>query len=168
MGYFYSKGLKYTGISDKLPEDLKYFSDKVLSYIITIPKDYLEIDEVLSVIAESTAKEIHLVNTSNNVSFEGRVLAGRKIIVTTVTSIKLKYKAEKLNTINSLNKLKIIRTIPIIVPEKINGENIENLIRREKYSTCIYIEDILLCKISKTQLRLNISLISDLKFYNTN
>ena len=168
MEYTLINGIKCSGIASSLPSNIKYFSDSIINSRIIIKSKKPSIDTILSIVANSRVGNIEIIDTPVKVCRDGKVLSGKKIIVELIINTQIKYRAINFGPNICIEECNIIKTVSIVVPEIIDGQKINELIRRKRYGVTSYIEDILGERINERELGVTISILTNIDFISDN
>lgn len=159
-------GVKYTGINDIFPQNIKYFTDFLVNYNLVIGKNDPIIDTITAVSVDINIANVTLIDTTNNLSYEGQYLSGKKILVDFKILFNIKYISAGEYMDICREKIEIYKCISIVVPKKIGNDSIEDLIRRCEFEVNPYIESVICKKLSNNQMRVSSSILMDVQFYN--
>lgn len=167
MEYALINGVKCSGIARNLPSDIKYFSDSIINSRILISNRKPPVDLILSIVANSRIGYTEIIDTPIKVSREGRILTGKKLIVEILINTQIKYKSNAVGLNICLEECNIIKTVSIVVPELIDGQSVNELIRRKRYGVTCYIEDILGEKLDDRELGVTLSTVTNIDFVSS-
>lgn len=151
------------GISDKLPKNPKYFTEVTFPVTDAIPDDKPGLEELLSIMADVQVLSVKAVKTPYDViSHEGQYLSGCKLIIELRLRQKIKYTGcESTSSVHAVSFESILRGIFVVVPCKVDGVPIEDLLRAEKVIVTPYIEDIYARALDKRYIFKNVVILVD-------
>ena len=151
------------GISDKLPENPKYFTEMSFPVMDVIPYDRPDIEELISIMADVQLVSVKAVKTPHDaISHEGQHLSGCKLIIELKLRQKIKYTGyESAPSVHAVSFESTLRSIFVVVPCRIDGVPIEDLLRAEKVIVTPYIEDIYARALDKRKIFKNVVILVD-------
>lgn len=157
-------GIKYTGITEKFPDDIKYFTDFVVYYDLVLDKCDPGIDTITATAIDINVTNINLIDTTRNLSYEGQYLSGKKILVDFKILFNIKYIAGEGIMDICMEKIELYKCVGIVVPMDVNGSNMEDIVRKGQLSVNPYIESIICQKQDLRELRVTSSIVIDIDF----
>jgi hypothetical protein len=153
------------GIADSLPENPMYFKEVALPETLVIPSQKPDIEQLLSVMVDPEVISVRLVDTAKAISDEGQNLSGCKLVVELRLREKVKYVAdEPTQSVHVAEFLTQLKSVFIVVPCEINGNQVCELIRRNRVNVTPYVEDIFAQMRDKRTVFKNITLLLDVTF----
>lgn len=138
-----------SGIAMNLPCDMKFFKQSLVKHEISIPDNKPKIKDIMSISAENEVIYSELIKTEKEQSIEGQNLSGYKIIVLIKEKYILTYTTENeacMSHVAHYNQFYYSEFI--VVPESIDGIDIEILFKRCKLNITPYIQDICIYKVN--------------------
>lgn len=166
MNCCYTNKISCTGISDDMPEYVKYFQEINLVEILELPCDKPDIDSLSSVMIAPKVISSKLITTPIALSYEGQNLSGYKLIVQLSLDEKIKYVANQCQrSVHATHFTNVLKSVFVVVPSEVNGVSVCDLIRTNKYAVTPYVEDIYAVKKDcRTLYKCSIILV-DVKFF---
>lgn len=159
------------GIAQSFPENSKYFAENYFSDVLEIPKQNKDINQILSVKASAKVLSTKLVETPIKISNEGQNLEGYKLLVELDLLQNITYLEYAINhnccidnPVRYLTLKDTLKSVFIVLPCQICGENTASLIRRNKFKVTPYIENISVQKISCRKISSTIDIFVDVTF----
>ncbi|MEF9992485.1 MAG: hypothetical protein RSD22_10995 [Romboutsia sp.] len=134
--------IKYIGINENLPTDIKYFKEEIVDGIFLKKEISRPIEEVVSLAVNSKINSIKLINTSVRTSNEGRKLSGKKLLVEVTLSYTVRYTSNTIEKYLYILKNDITKIVYIVVPKEIDDCKIEDFVRKKKVQVQPFIEDL--------------------------
>lgn len=165
------KNIQYLGICDKFPKNSKYFTETYFSDVLEIPECSKDINQILSSRATAQVINTKLIKTPIKISNEGQNLQGYKLLVEidfvqniTYLEHELNYNCCIDNPVRYLTLRDTLKSVFIVLPCQICGEDVETLIRRNKFKVTPYVENVSLKKVSCREVASNIDVFVDVTF----
>ncbi|MEG0857420.1 MAG: hypothetical protein RSG52_13175 [Terrisporobacter sp.] len=134
--------IKYIGINEDLPTDIKYFKEEIVDGILFKKEIAKPIEEVVSLSVNSKISSIKLINTSIRTSNEGKKLSGKKLLVEVKLSYTVRYTSNTIEKYLYLLKNDITKIMYIVVPKEIDDCKIEDFVRKKKIQVQPFVEDL--------------------------
>lgn len=134
--------IKYIGVSEDLPTDIKYFKEETIDSILLKKENSKPIENIVSLMASTKINSIKLLNTPMRISNEGKRLSGKKILVDINILYTIRYTSNTLEKYLYLLKHDVNKILYIVVPKEIDDCKIEDCVRRKKIQVHPYIEDL--------------------------
>jgi hypothetical protein len=154
--------IKFNGVSQELPENPKYFTQISIPETIVIPTQKPDMEHIISVTVDTEIESIRIIDTPCIRSYEGQLLSGKKLIVELKLIEKVIYVAnEPTQSAHGAHFDNTFKSVFIIVPKKINGEAIEDLLHNGKLVVTPYIEDIHAEMLDERTIFKNITMLLD-------
>lgn len=133
------------GIS-KLPYALgkpSLFTEISIPELVKIPDEKPDIENLLSIMVDTKILSLKIINTPTGISYEGQKLTGKKLSIELLLKQKIKYIAdEPAQSVHAAHFEHIVKSILVIIPDKLGCTSIENLLLKKKLIVTPYIEDI--------------------------
>lgn len=166
MANIMRNGVNGMGVSNDLPEYVKYFQEVNIVETLVIPEQKPDMEKLSSVMINPKVVATKLISTPVALSYEGQNLSGYKLIVELSLQEKVKYVACLPNqSIHAAHYDNIMKSVFVVVPEMYKGQRVCDLIRKGKFSVTPYIEDVhAVMKDSRTIYKC-ITLLVDVKFF---
>jgi len=121
---------------------IRYFKQYSFEEIITIPQQKLNIEDIVSVIAEPEIVSTRVINTPKGKSYEGQNLTGKKISFEIKLKQKITYISDKsTQSVHAVHNETYHSTF-IVVPNLIEGCSPEVLLKNKILNPKVIIEDI--------------------------
>lgn len=159
-------GVNGIGVSDQMPETVKYFQEVNIIENLVIPDQKPNMEKLSSVIISPKVTATKLITTPVALSYEGQNLSGYKLIVELSLEEKIKYVAAMPNqAIHAAHFNSIMKSVFVVVPEMYNGERVCDLIRKNRFSVTPYVEDIYAVMKDCRNIYKCITLLVDVKFF---
>lgn len=165
------KNIQYLGIAKAFPQDSKYFVETYFSDVLTLPSQSKDINQILSSRATAQVVNTKLIQTPIKISNEGQSLQGYKLLVEldfiqnlTYLEYALNYSCCVDNPVRYVTLKDTLKSVFIVLPCQICGEDVESLIRKNKFKVSTYIENISVQKISCREITSNIDIFIDVTF----
>lgn len=159
--------IKKIGIAEELPDNPQFFKQLAIEETVTIPETKPNIEKLISIMVEPEILAIKPIDTPCIKSFEGQLLSGKKLVIELKLKQKITYIADdEEQTVHAAHFEKIIRSIFIVVPQRIDNSSIERLIKLDKVKVVPYIEHVFAQLQSKRDIFKNIILFIDVVFLN--
>lgn len=153
------------GIADSLPENPMYFKEIAIPETVTIPCQKPDIEQLLSAMVDPEIISVRLVETAKAISDEGQNLSGCKLVVELRLKQKIKYVAdEPTQSVHVAEFLTKLKSVFVVIPCQINGNEVCELIRRNRITVTPYVEDIFVQMRDKRTVFKNITLLLDVTF----
>ncbi|MCW6087625.1 DUF3794 domain-containing protein [Clostridium sporogenes] len=154
--------VEYIGIADSLPTNPKYFKELTVQEDLVIPMQKPDIEQLLGVMVEAEVISTRLIETEKGISDEGQNLSGCKLIIELKLHEKVKYVAdEPTQSVHVAEYESQYKSVFVVVPCEINGTDVCELVRRNKMSVNVYIEDIYAEMVDCRNIFKNITLLVD-------
>lgn len=158
-------GIKYNGISLAFPENIKYFTDFMVNRQLIVDKCKPNINTITASSIQVTISKVSLINTQIKRSFEGQHLSGKKLIVDTQILINTKYIGGEDIIDMYIERILILKHISIVVPAEVNGNKIEDIVRKDKFSITPYVENVLCEKKGSNVIDITASILLNVEFF---
>ncbi|MCY6958955.1 hypothetical protein [Clostridium brassicae] len=157
--------VEYIGIADTLPTSPKYFKELTVQENLVIPMQKPDIEQLLGVMVEAEVISTRVVETEKGISDEGQKLSGCKLIIELKLHEKVKYVAdEPTQSVHVAEYESQYKSVFIVVPCEIDGTDVCELVRRNKMSVNVYIEDIYAEMIDCRNIFKNVTIFVDAVF----
>ena len=154
--------VEYIGIADSLQTNPKYFKELTVQEDLVIPMQKPDIEQLLGVMVEAEVISTRLIETEKGISDEGQNLSGCKLIIELKLHEKVKYVAdEPTQSVHVAEYESQYKSVFVVVPCEINGTDVCELVRRNKMSVNVYIEDIYAEMVDCRNIFKNITLLVD-------
>ncbi|AOR23332.1 hypothetical protein [Clostridium taeniosporum] len=128
--------------SNLLPTDPKYFKEELISEILTIPVQKPDMERILKVLVNPKLVNTKIVETEVGMSNEGQNLTGYKLVVEFNIQEKIVYVAnEKSQSVHAAH-FENMKSIFVVLPKEINGEDVCQLVRANRITVTPYVEAI--------------------------
>lgn len=161
-----NKAITGIGISNNLPEKVQYFTEISVTETLSIPLEKPDMENLLSVLVDAEVSSVKLIETPIGKSYEGQNLSGQKLIVEVTLKEKIKYVAATCyQSVHAATYDDVMKSVFVVVPQEVNGQNICDLIRKRRYSVTPYIEDIYATMLDSRSLYKCVTLLIDVKFF---
>lgn len=123
-----------------LPITAKYFKEEIISEVLTIPSQKPNMERILKTLVSPEVVDFKLIETEVGYSNEGQNLTGYKLVVEVNIKEKITYVAdEKTQSVHAAH-YENMKSIFVVLPKEINGEEICELIRANRLAITPYIE----------------------------
>ncbi|MBN1040406.1 hypothetical protein DVW12_17155 [Clostridium botulinum] len=166
MANIMHNGVNGIGISDQIPEYVKYFQEVSIIDTLSIPEEKPDMEKLSSIIISPTVVATKLITTPVALSYEGQNLSGYKLIVELSLKEKIRYVAAMPNqSIHAAHYDSIMKSVFVVVPEMYNGKRVCDLIRKNRFSVTPYVEDIYAVMKDCRNIYKCITLLVDVKFF---
>lgn len=126
--------------NQKLPEYVRYFKEEIINEILELPEEKPDMERILKAVAWASVESIKLIETEKGLSNEGQKLTGYKLVVKVRISEKISYVADYCTQPMHVANYEMIKNFFVILPEEIDGEDLCNLLKRQKLVVTPYIE----------------------------
>lgn len=124
----------------KLPETAKYFKEEIINEILEIPCQKPDMERLLNILVSANVEDIKLIKTEKGLSNEGQHLTGYKLLVKLWISEKVMYVADHCSQPIHAAHYDDVKNFFVILPEKIDGVDVCELIKRKKLIVTPYVE----------------------------
>ncbi|MGL4877021.1 hypothetical protein [Paraclostridium dentum] len=165
------KNIQYLGIAKTFPTNSKYFAETYFSDILKIPDCSKDMNQILSSKVSAHVLNTKLIQTPVKVSNEGQNLQGYKLLVEFEIIQNITYLEYALNCncyvdnpVRYVTLKDILKSVFIVLPCKLCGEDVEGLIRKNKFKVTPYIENVSIQKISCREVASNVDIFIDVTF----
>lgn len=145
-------GVDYIGVDERLPTDIKYFKEELISTVFKKNSENTDIHSIVSVSVDCSIKSLKIINTPMRVSNDGQRLSGKKLLVEISLNYRIKYISNSKKQYIYILKPVINKVFYIVVPKEIENQKIEDLLRRRKIGVNSYVEDLYVHKIDKNNI----------------
>ncbi|AOR23340.1 hypothetical protein [Clostridium taeniosporum] len=150
--------------SNLLPTTAKYFKEEIFSEILTIPEQKPDMERILKVLVSPEIVDINLVETEVGYSNEGQNLTGYKLVVELNIKEKITYVAnEKTQSVHAAH-FENMKSIFVVIPKEINGQDVCELVRANRISVTPYIEAAKATMLDCRRIHKCVMLFVDVKF----
>lgn len=157
--------VEYIGIADTLPTNPQYFTEVAIPETLQIPCQKPPMEQILTVMAEAKVVSTRLVETDKAISDEGQKLSGCKLVIELRLHEKVKYVAdEPTQSVHVAEYESQYKSVFVVIPCQIDGTNVCELIRRNRYNVNVYIEDIYAEMTGPKTIFKNITVLVDVVF----
>lgn len=147
---------------DELPKNPVFFTEITIPETLEIPCEKPDMEELMSVMADTEVISTRIINTPIAVSCEGQVLLGHKLIIELKLRQKVKYiAANQEQSIHAVHFEKLVSSIFVVLPPGVGDACMEDLFKEHKLKITPYIEDIHAKKLDKRRIFKNITLLID-------
>lgn len=154
------------GVSPNIPEYVKYFKETCLVEELVIPFKRPDIESLISVMVDAKVIDYKLIDTPAGMSYEGQNLSGKKLIVEIGLTQNVKYVSDsETQSIHGFINTDTMKNVFIVIPNEINGEKIEDVIRKKKFSVVPYIEDVYAIRKDCRSVTSYITFLVNVEFY---
>lgn len=123
-----------------MPETAEYFKEEEVCEVLTIPPEKPNIERILDVLVSPEIENIKLIQTEIGLSQEGQRLSGAKLVVEVRLKEKITYVADEPTQTVHAAHYETLKSMFIIVPQKINDVEVCKLIRTGKLNVVPYVE----------------------------
>lgn len=128
------------------------FTQFVLKEKIEIPRPKPDIEQIVTTIIDPEILSMKVINTIKGRSREGQNLSGKKIIVELKIKQKILYAADLIcRSIHGVEK-EHYQSVYVVVPERIEGTDIEALLRNKLLQPKITVEDVFARKVDERKI----------------
>ena len=165
------KNIQYLGIAKTFPTNSKYFTETYFSDILQIPSQSKDISQILSSRASAQIVNSKIIKTPVKISNEGQNLLGYKLLVEIDIIQNLTYLEYALgcncysdNPVRYVTLKDTLKSVFVVLPCQIYGEDVESLIRRNKFKVIPYIENVSIQQISCREFSSNVDIFVDVTF----
>lgn len=165
------KNIQYLGIAKTFPTNSKYFAETYFSDVLRIPDNCRDMNQILSSRASAQIVNTKLIKTPIKISNEGQSLQGYKLLVEldfiqNITYLEYAFNCNCCvdNPVRYVTLKDTLKTIFIVLPCSICGEDVESLIRKNKFKVTPYIENVSIQQISCREFTSNIDIFVDVTF----
>ncbi|SHJ46229.1 hypothetical protein SAMN02745163_02035 [Clostridium cavendishii DSM 21758] len=122
------------------PKNLLCFKEEQISEVLTIPCQKPDIKHILSLRISPEIEDIKVINTEIGRSNEGQILTGKALITELKIKERITYSADEITQPVYSIYYKSLKSSFIIVPNKIDNEDIYNLYREKRIVVTPYVE----------------------------
>ncbi|MGL4990547.1 MAG: hypothetical protein ACRC57_05160 [Sarcina sp.] len=126
--------------NQNMPEEVKYFKEEIINEILVIPSQKPDMERFLKALVDITVEDKKLIKTEKGLSNEGQILTGYKLIIKLRIKEKITYVADECTQSVHAAHFETIKNLFIIMPEKIDDEDVCKLLKRGKLSVTPYVE----------------------------
>lgn len=126
--------------NQQMPYTANYFKEEVISKILEIPQEKPGIKRILNFDVFPKVEGYKIIETEIGMSNEGQNLSGVKLLVKLKIKSRLTYIADTCSQQVYSACYDEIKTMFIVLPEEVNGQNICSLIKSGKLSIVPYVE----------------------------
>lgn len=166
MANIMHNGVNGIGVSQDMPDTVKYFQEVNIVETLIIPEEKPDMEKLSSIIISPKVVATKLITTPVALSYEGQNLSGYKLIVELSLQEKIKYVAAMPNqAIHAAHYDNLMKSVFVVVPEFYKGERVCDLIRKNKFSVTPYVEDIYAVMKDSRTIYKCITLLVDVKFF---
>lgn len=123
-----------------LPENVTYFKEDIINEILSIPAQKPDMERVLEAIVTPEIVSYKLICTEKGLSSEGQMLTGLKLLVKVRLKDKISYVANYANQSVHAAHFESVKTMFIVLPEEIDGEDSSTLIKTGELVIKPYVE----------------------------
>ena len=146
-----------------LPTGVKYFKEEPMCEIISIPKQKPDMDRILDILVSPEIEHMNLIETEKAMSNEGQMLTGYKLAVEIKLKQKLTYVADDPRQPVHAAHYESLKGMFVILPERVDDRNINELLRAGRLTVVPYIENIYFKNIDSRNIFKSILLFLDVK-----
>ncbi|MEF9992483.1 MAG: hypothetical protein RSD22_10985 [Romboutsia sp.] len=125
---------------NKIPENLSYFKEELLSETIVLDRIQPDIESVLDVLVTPEIVSYKVVNTQVGQSNEGQSLSGYKLVVEVKITANATYVATDCSQSVHGQGFQTMKSIFIVIPATIGTIDTCELVRSDKIQVTPYIE----------------------------
>lgn len=129
-------------LQTSLPEEALYFKEEMVCEILSIPPQKPDMERLLDVMVWPEVVSMNLVETQKGRSYEGQNLAGNKLVIEVNLKEKVTYVAHRPTQDVCAVHYETLKSIFVILPEKINGRKICDLHKSKRLIVTPYVEDV--------------------------
>lgn len=166
MANIMHNGVNGIGVSQDMPDTVKYFQEVNIVETLLIPEEKPDMEKLSSIIISPKVVATKLITTPVALSYEGQNLSGYKLIVELSLQEKIKYVAAMPNqAIHAAHYDNLMKSVFVVVPEFYKGQRVCDLIRKNKFSVTPYVEDIYAVMKDSRTIYKCITLLVDVKFF---
>lgn len=152
---------------EDLPTNVKYFQEANIVEMLRIPDNKPAIDNLTSVVVSPKILSTKIMESPVALSYEGQYLSGHKLVVQLSLDEKIKYVSRRTTeSVQATHFCQSVKSIFIVVPEKINNLPVADLIRTRDFSVIPYIEHIYTSIKDSRNIYKCVSILVDVKFFN--
>ena len=167
MNDAYTARVDGLGVSEDLPEYVKYFQETSIFETIEIPHDKPVIEKLCSVIVSPKVISSKLITTPIALSYEGQNLSGYKLVIQLSLDEKIKYVAKLPNqSLHVTYCSDFLKSVFVVVPSEVNGKSVKDLIRSNKYAIIPYVEDVYAIQQDCRTIYKCVTLLVDVRFFD--
>lgn len=130
-----------------LPIRVKYFSQINISRKIILEDTLPDIKQIISSIIDYEVVSIKIIETTNGISCEGKYSSGQKALVELKFKEKIMYISDTIEQSVHIMESEFYYTVSVIVPRKIEGEEVKKLVESNLLKNKLQIE----CSTVKSQ-----------------
>lgn len=141
--------IKKNGISKCYNKNIGYFTQFTSCEKIKVPCSKPDIERIASVIVDPEIISTRVVNTIKATSAEGQYLSGKKLCIEIKLNQKIMYVADTATQSMHAVENNTYCSVYIIIPESIDGSDPNNLLNHKLLRTEVFVEDIIVNKLSK-------------------
>jgi hypothetical protein len=160
--------LKFSNINktqnEMLPRTAKYFKEELISHIEVLNRGNPDIESLVDYIATAEIINYTLKEDYKAMSIEGQRMSGKKLIIEVLFKNRLSYDSTEIKYGINIVFSSFIKSIFIVVPEKIGNDYVCDLIRAQKFMITPYIEEVHSRKLDDRRIHIASILFVDLKF----
>lgn len=139
-------------------KEYKYFTQFVSDEFCEVPNTKPDIEQIVSIIVEPEIISTKVISTPRGTSIEGQNLSGKKIVAELMIKQKILYVADlKEQPVHGFEN-EFYQSVYVVVPPKIEGTDIDILLKNKKIDTVLRVEDVYFKKIDKRTIFKNITL----------
>lgn len=150
-------------IQSILPAKAKYFKEELLDDILVIPEQKPNMERVLDIVAWAEVEDFKLIETEVGYSYEGQRLTGEKLVAEIKVKEKVTYVADVPEQSGHAAHYEKLKSVFVILPEKIGDRYTCDLIRANRVQVTPYIEDICYRQLNEREIHRCLMLFVDVK-----
>ncbi|HEX9061049.1 MAG TPA: hypothetical protein VF941_12790 [Clostridia bacterium] len=150
-----------------IPENTKFFTQFCTAESLTLPETLPDIENIVSCVVDPEILSIKTINTMKGLSYEGQYLTGKKAVIELRLKQKILYVAKSSTQSVHILENDFFQSVYIVVPCKIEGTDIEYLIKFKYLKPEIEVEDIHFNQIGERSIFKNICMMIKLIFIPT-
>ena len=130
------------GIQGALPTNSIYFKEEAITELLSIPTQKPDMENILDILVWPEIENVNLIETMEGVSNEGQRLTGAKLVVEVRLKQKVTYvAAEETQSVHAAH-YEILKSMFVIIPDRIDGRKACDLLRSGKINVTPYIESV--------------------------
>lgn len=160
-------GIDYIGIEERLPTNIKYFKEELVTTVFKKNSENKDIHNIISASVDCNINSLKIIDTAVRVSNEGQRLSGKKLLVEVMLNYRIKYLSNSEKQYIYILKPVINKVFYIVTPKELNGHKIEDLLRQKKISVSPYVEDLYVETRDLNSIYIRTLLLLNLNFKNT-
>lgn len=146
-----------------LPENAEYFKEELIKELLVIPDAKPDIENILDILVWVDVIEYKLITTEKGTANSGQNLSGLKLVVKIRLKEKVMYVADRCTQSVHAAHYETIKSLFIILPEKIDGMDTCKLVKRKQLKVIPYVEAVCFRKLNERCIQKCVMLLVEAK-----